>query len=144
MPKGDYQDDCDKPGVSGHPDWLNPILDFMDVNISRIDSGALVLARRVFRCVETESEIPEPKVLIGVHGNLQVRWELPDGETLAFNFRPDGNAFRYRHVRKGRDTGVIVIDGDWADNIRCIFRSVFQTNNVNKQQMEYHLGRRFS
>jgi hypothetical protein len=136
MGKSDELELCD------HPDWLAPVFRYLDAHQSEFRVGVYGLAKRVLRMIESDHTIQTPMMGVGRSFNFVMKWEFSNGVDLTIDFI-SSLEFRYRHQTCTMDSGTVLVNMNYGNRIRKLFRDVFGVNMVTRESMVFHLGKGF-
>jgi hypothetical protein len=123
-------------GIFDLPDWQYQAVKFLDAHRSELKVGVDSMARMVLWSLESDANLTPPAFSV-CEKCFRMRWEFWDGGV--FNILVISSVkYRYRLMNSQKDTGVVTVHGDYAENTRNIFLEVFRTNQVTRKKMEYY------
>jgi hypothetical protein len=135
--------DQDKWKTEPQPEWLSELFSFLDTHLNEFRTGVYGMAKKTLRQVEADWAPVPTTIAVGRNGTFIIRWAYGSETVYAIEFL---SVMEYRHrlrMADGYDSGMIMVNINYADTIRGAFFRAFKVNDSTRKDMLFELGRRF-
>jgi hypothetical protein len=125
------------------PIWLSEVFSFLDTHVNEFRIGVYGMAKKTLRQVEADWAPVPTTIAVGRNGTFIIRWAYGSETVYAIEFL---SVMEYRHrlrMADGYDSGMIMVNSNYADPIREVFDDAFRVHRATKHDMFRTVGARF-